>query len=115
MELREGFTREEEVLCVLAHEMTHAFLGMYSCKCLDCRKERSYSRDGKADDGHGPRWADAAAAVQASLAKDVSWKVDLGVCACVSKSTLRNDWIVQYEVAKNWLERGELVRVSQKV
>jgi hypothetical protein len=85
-------------LGTLLHEMTHAFLELYSCFCQDCRRKLKHL----GPTGHGFAWQDAAFAIELA-ANDPSFlnlPVELGRYAA-----LRTDLAEANEEAPRELSR----------
>lgn len=87
-------TVEEWRICVLLHEMLHAFLILYSCRRRDdgCLAMWDLSMGGASDVGHGPAWANAMTVIQAALRREVRWEVDCGINKSVRHTMSISDW-----------------------
>lgn len=61
MEKHAGFQGniEHAYLSSLLHELTHAFLEFYSCKCESCKVKQHPLKLGRGSTGHGPSWANS--------------------------------------------------------
>jgi hypothetical protein len=99
-----GTTDEEQHLASLIHEMLHAFLYYYTCKCIACRStEISEPVNGGAGrSGHGPAWANAMLAEAQSLQDEVSWRVDPGIERSVRLEMSESDWQPTDEELARW-------------
>ncbi|EPE34786.1 hypothetical protein GLAREA_10481 [Glarea lozoyensis ATCC 20868] len=99
-------THEQHLICTLAHEMLHAFLDVYRCRCLGCQGLKDPSKGGVAYDGHGPDWANSMVVVEEALQKAVDWPVYTGVWPGVSQSMRKDKWqATQFQTAR-W-RRGD--------
>jgi hypothetical protein len=99
-----GRTYEEQHLASLLHEMLHAFLYYYTCKCIACWSiELSEPVNGGAGrSGHGPAWANAMLAEAQSLQDEVSWTVDPGIERSVRLEMSESDWQPTDEELTRW-------------
>jgi len=112
-----GTTDEEQHLASLLHEMLHAFLYYYTCRCVACRSmELSKPMYGGAGrDGHGPAWANAMLAEAQFLQDEVSWRVDVGLERSVRAEMLTSNWQpTDEELAKWGMLKGALGGVIRR-
>jgi hypothetical protein len=105
-------------LCVLLHEMLHAFFYIYSCKCTNCRSQKPALHGGVGASGHGPAWVDAAYALQMAFQELVSWEVFLGIPKSVQLETRVSGWKPDLEQRRRWgipnSSYAELISVESK-
>jgi len=98
---------EEYFICVLFHEMTHAFISTYCCVCRPCRKIRqSITLGGDGRQGHGPLWADAMARMQVILQNLVKWNVN----SCIDDSVREEMEFNKWEPSPSQLSRWGITR-----
>jgi hypothetical protein len=113
-----GTSDEEQHITSLLHEMLHAFLYYYTCKCIACQSiELSEPVNGGAGrSGHGPGWANPMLAEAQSLQDEVSWRVEVGISRSVRKEMSESDWQPTDEELARWgMLKGVLGGVIQRL
>lgn len=88
-------------LCLLLHEMLHAFFCIYSCRCTSCEAHKSASQGGVGA-GHGPAWMDAAHTVEMAFQGLVSWKVFLALPISAQTEARVSAWQPNFEQKHKW-------------
>ncbi|KAG9237318.1 hypothetical protein BJ875DRAFT_438575 [Amylocarpus encephaloides] len=94
--------RLEWYIGVLLHEMTHAFLVMYSCECGRCKVEQTHERGGSGVDGHGPLWAEVMINIQEALQRHVRWHVCCSTKDSVEASMKTYGWTASSRAIEHW-------------
>jgi hypothetical protein len=86
----------QQLVCILLHEMVHAFEVLYLCLkkcCYDTLKGQG---------SHGPAWYNAMATVQAEFVQLVRWPVDCGI-AIGAMATMRDScWQLRQDQLRCW-------------
>lgn len=95
---------EECRLCVLLHEMVHAFVKHYSCNRSCCGTPLNNPAFGGAGvvDRHGPVWADTMANVSALVRQTVNWPVYTGIDNSVIKSMCLSNYQPTKKQLDHW-------------
>lgn len=83
---------EEYYICVLLHEMTHAFIERFACNCQKCSEIMRSVKLGGIGQGHGPLWANAMIGLQTALQKEVQWKVFCSIGLSVKDEMRASKW-----------------------
>lgn len=100
-------SREEHLTSTLLHELTHAFLTLYSCSRSCCSKFSHPSQGGIGSEGHGPAWADTATFVLSHLHRTVPWNVEFSIAKGVVESLCIDQWQPTAEQIEKWgLDEG---------
>jgi hypothetical protein len=100
---------EEYLICILLHEMTHAFIRRYSCRCQPCLKIRqSVHLGGDGPHGHGPLWADAMTGIQTAFQNVVKWKV----YCCIDFGVRDEMKVSKWKASPTQLSRWGLLRTE---
>jgi SprT-like family len=97
--MREGRgTHRQQYLAVLLHEMTHAFLTIYSCKCLSCWPS---FKNRVGNHGHGPSWCDSMSAIKQAVERDLGWYTEFGIADSLQMEIL-DGFKPTYEQLVRW-------------
>lgn len=76
---REGVYNEQHQICVLLHEMTHAFVDIFSCHKKCCRKKLQRPDWGTGKGGHGNVWCSSMVAIESAFRPIVRWPVTYSI------------------------------------
>ncbi|EPE34785.1 hypothetical protein GLAREA_10480 [Glarea lozoyensis ATCC 20868] len=100
-EFYEG-TREQWYICQVMHEMSHAFLGIFRCKCRPClmRVVDHSKNGGEGISGHGPAWCNVIVALQEALQSTVRWPVECNIVASAQQNI--EGWVPNTRQLENW-------------
>jgi len=85
----------------LAHEMLHAFIWMYSCRCLRCLGKR-FSNEVEGISGHGAVFCNALIKIQEAMSRDLGWDVDCGLEVSVQTQMHYFGWRPGSEQLARW-------------
>ncbi|KAJ5038845.1 uncharacterized protein L3040_006524 [Drepanopeziza brunnea f. sp. 'multigermtubi'] len=98
-----GTSVGQRQLCVLLHEMLHAFLEIYACGCRECRKRAAAGAGmGVGESGHGKEWCSAMSALQGALQDGVRWDVDCGIQVSVAIEVRASGWGPRGDLLRRW-------------
>jgi hypothetical protein len=85
-------TRAQLIISTLAHEMLHAFLDVYRCRCLKCLSRNAASRGGVGSNGHGPAWAACMRTIEIALQDAVQFRIDTNIWGSLQLSMKTDGW-----------------------
>lgn len=95
-------SHEQYLIGRLMHELTHAFLDVYRCRCSSCQARKHPREGGIGKLGHGPVWANCLKIMELSLQEVVDWPVDAGVWTAVRKSMRQENWSATPKQVERW-------------
>ena len=97
-------SHKQAFLAFFLHEMLHAFLDIYMCRCNFCSTEAEIEKHlGKS--GHGPGWCNAMSTIAQTVERDLGWNTDFAIAESVQAEVLEG-----FNPSDAQLERWRLCR-----
>jgi hypothetical protein len=99
----------EHKVAALLHEMLHAFLGIFSCACVERYRPFGLTRHGQKGSSHNSNLANAMTVLEEALTLEVNYYVDYDIPTCWSRNAaqpvaaaLLPGWKMGYVLCAYW-------------
>jgi len=98
-------SNKQAFLTFFLHEMLHAFLDIYRCRCSFCSTEVEIEKHlGKT--GHGPCWCNAMSAIAQMVKRDLGWNTNFAMAESVQAEVVKGVVPSDAQLARWRLSRG---------
>lgn len=104
-EFGDGAELQQKIVCVMLHEMLHAFIKYYTCTCRSCN-HRVGTAGVHGKTGHGPVWCNSMFVLQEALNSDVPWDADCNVGGSVEVESNASGWRPSQKQLERWQLSG---------